>query len=201
MLKIGITGNIGSGKTTVSHLFELLGVPVFYSDDAAKKVMTADADLIAGIKHAFGPGAYLADGNLNRKYIANIVFNNEAQLQKLNALAHPAVFRAFDAWALQHSNAPFILKEAAILFESGSYKDCDYTILVTAPTPMRIARVMQRDGISEADALSRNTKQMPEEEKQTLASFVLPNDNSRLLIPQVLALHEQFLKLPPTHIL
>jgi dephospho-CoA kinase len=201
MLKIGITGNIGSGKTTVSQLFELLGIPVFYSDNEAKKVMTADAELIAGIRHTFGADAYFADGTLNRKYIAGIVFNDPAQLQKLNSLVHPAVFRAFDAWALPYKNAPYILKEAAILFESGSYKDCDYTILVTAPTPMRIARVMQRDGISEADALSRNAKQMPEEEKQALASFVLCNDNSRLLIPQVLVLHEQLLTLPPIHAL
>jgi len=199
MLKIGITGNIGSGKTTVSHVFELLGVPVFYSDDEAKKVMTADAELIAGIKQAFGTEAYFANGTLNRKYIAPIVFNNQSELQKLNALVHPAVFRAFDNWAIQHSNAPYVLKEAAVLFESGSYKDCDYTILVTAPTPMRIARVMQRDGITKADAESRNAKQMPEAEKQQLASFMLCNDNSQLLIPQILALHEQFLELPSTH--
>lgn len=199
MLKIGITGNIGSGKTTVSRLFELLGIPVFYSDDAAKTVMTADAALVTGIKQAFGTDSYLTDGSLNRKYIADIVFNNHAQLQKLNALVHPAVFRAFDAWVLQHSNAPYVIKEAAILFESGSYKDCDYTILVTAPTPMRMARVMQRDGITEAEALNRNSKQMPEEEKQELASFVLCNDNRRLLIPQVLALHEQLLELPSIH--
>lgn len=199
MLKIGITGNIGSGKTTVSRVFELLGTPVFYADDEAKKVMTTDAELIAGIKQTFGTEAYFANGLLNRQYIAGIVFNNQNELQKLNSLVHPAVFRAFDNWALQNSNAPYVLKEAAVLFESGSYKDCDYTIIVTAPTPMRIARVMQRDGISQADAESRNAKQMPEAEKQQLASFVLCNDNSQLLIPQVLALHEQFLTLPPTH--
>lgn len=201
MLKIGITGNIGSGKTTVSRLFELLGIPVFYADDEAKKVMTADPELIAGIQLEFGSEAYFADGTLNRKYIAGIVFNNPAQLQKLNSLVHPAVFRAFDAWVLQHSSAPYVLKEAAVLFESGSYKDCDYTILVTAPTPMRIARVMQRDGISEAEAQARNARQMPEEQKQALASFVLCNDNSQLIIPQVLALHEQFLTLPPTQVI
>jgi dephospho-CoA kinase len=201
MLKIGITGNIGSGKSTVSRLFELLGIPVFYADDEAKKVMTLDSQLVADIKSTFGPEAYFADGTLNRKYIAGIVFNQESELQKLNSLVHPAVFRAFDAWVLKHHNAPYVLKEAAVLFESGSYKDCDYTIIVTAPAPMRIARVMQRDGISEADAQSRNNKQMPEADKQALANFVLCNDNSRLLIPQVLALHEQLLKLPPTQTL
>jgi dephospho-CoA kinase len=199
MLKIGITGNIGSGKTTVSKLFELLGIPVFYSDDQAKQVMTADALLVADIKQHFGNEAYLADGTLNRKHIAGIVFNNTAQLQILNSLVHPAVFRAFDAWAVPHSNLPYAIKEAAILFESGSYKDCDYTILVSAPTPMRISRVMQRDSITQAEAEARDAKQMPQEEKESLANYTIYNDNSRLIIPQVLALHQQFLMLPPIH--
>lgn len=199
MLKIGITGNIGSGKTTISRLFELLAVPVFYADDHAKQVMTADALLVAGIKQAFGNEAYLDDGTLNRKHIAGIVFNNEAELQKLNALVHPAVFRAFDNWILQYKGTPYVLKEAAILFESGSYKDCNYNIIVTAPTQMRIERVMLRDGITRAEAESRNARQMHQEEKQQLANFVITNNNSQLVIPQVLALHEQFLKLSSTH--
>jgi dephospho-CoA kinase len=199
MLKIGITGNIGSGKTTISRLFELLGIPVFYSDGEAKQVMTTDAQLIAGIKQHFGNEAYFADGSLNRKHLSSIVFNNEMELQILNSLVHPAVFRAFDAWVLKHSSAPYVLKEAAILFESGSYKDCDHTILITAPTKIRISRIMQRDGITESEAQSRNAKQMPEEEKQKLANFIIPNDNSQLVIPQVLALHQQFFK--PTPIL
>lgn len=198
MLKIGITGNIGSGKTTVSSLFELLGIPVFYSDTVAKTVMVTDAQLIAGITGHFGAEAYFADATLNRKHIASLVFNNPAELSKLNSLVHPAVFRAFDEWVLQHASAPYILKEAAILFESGSYKDCDYTIMVTAPAPMRMARVMQRDGITQAEAENRNARQMPEDEKRKLANFEITNDNSRLVIPQVLALHEQFLKLPST---
>jgi dephospho-CoA kinase len=199
MLKIGITGNIGSGKTTISKLFELLGVPVFYSDDHAKQVMTNDTELIAGIKQHFGTEAYFADGTLNRKYISGIVFNNVQELQRLNSLVHPAVFRAFDAWALPHSHLPYIIKEAAILFESGSHKNCDYTLLISAPTPMRIARVMQRDGITQAEAQARNAKQMPQEEKERLSSFVIHNDNSQLVIPQALALHRQFLTLPPVY--
>jgi len=194
MLKIGITGNIGSGKTTVSRMFALLNVPVFYSDDEAKNVMVTDAELITGIKQHFGSEAYFADGTLNRKYIGGIVFNNPDELKVLNGLVHPAVFRAFDNWILAHSNAPYVLKEAAILFESGSYKDCDYTIVVSAPTAVRLQRVTQRDGISLAEAESRNAKQMPQEEKEQLASFVIHNDNSQLIIPQVLALHEQFIK-------
>lgn len=193
MLKIGITGNIGSGKTTVSLLFEILGIPVFYSDTEAKKVMVTDAKLISAIKEHFGEEAYFADGSLNRKLIAGVVFNNEAELKKLNALVHPAVFRAFDQWVLQYPNAPYVLKEAAVLFESGSYKDCDYTIIVTAPTQMRIARVMQRDNITEAEAQSREAKQMPQDQKQQLASYTITNDNTKLVIPQVLAIHHKFL--------
>lgn len=193
MLKIGITGNIGSGKTTVSRLFEILGIPVFYADAEAKKVMVTDAPLITSIKEHFGTDAYFADGTLNRKLIASVVFNNEAELQKLNALVHPAVFRAFDQWVLQYPNAPYVLKEAAVLFESGSYKDCDYTIMVTAPTDMRMLRVMKRDSITEAEAQSRETKQMPQDQKQKLASYIVKNDNTELVIPQTLAINHRLI--------
>lgn len=165
MLKIGLTGNIGSGKTTVSKVFELLGVPVFYADDAAKSVMVSDKILISGIKATFGEESYFADGSLNRKHIAGIVFNDNEQLAKLNALVHPATFRAFDEWLKQLKNVPYVLKEAALLFESDSYKMCDYSILVKAPLETRIKRVMQRDGLSRAEIESRESKQFSEEKK------------------------------------
>ncbi|UEG54645.1 dephospho-CoA kinase [Mucilaginibacter daejeonensis] len=194
-LKIGITGNIGSGKTTVSHLFELLDIQVFNSDDQAKAVMTTDQELISGIKAAFGEQAYLPGGALDRKYIANIVFNDQAALTRLNGLVHPAVFRAFDAWVGSNHAAPYVMKEAAILFESGSYKDCDHTILVTAPTDVRLQRVAKRDGISLDEAAARNARQMPEKEKRQLATFEVVNDNTQLVIPQVLKMHQHFLEL------
>jgi len=192
MLKIGITGNIGSGKTTVSKIFEVLGIPVFYADDAAKNVMTADPELIEGIKAAFGKEAYFDDGALNRKHIAGIVFNDKAKLAKLNALVHPATFRAFDAWVAQIKNAPYVAKEAALLFESTSYKMCDYSIMVTAPLELRIQRVIQRDGLSRAEIESRDAKQFSEEKKTSMADFVIINDDTKLVIPQVLELHEKF---------
>ena len=192
MRKIGITGNIGSGKTTVSKIFGVLGIPVFYADIAAKDVMVSDEILIKAIKEAFGNASYLDDGSLNRKHIANIVFNDEKELAILNSTVHPAVFRAFDSWAKQYNDVPYVLKEAALLFESDSYKMCDKTILVTAPLQMRIQRVAARDGLSEAEVMNRELKQLPEEEKAKLADFIIKNDNTEFVIPQVLRLHEQF---------
>ena len=193
MLKVGITGNIGSGKTTVSKIFEVLGIPVFYADDEAKKVMVNDAILVDAIKENFGAEAYFADGTLNRKHIAGIVFNNQAELQKLNAIVHPATFRAFDNWLPQHVGAPYILKEAALLFESDSYKMCDKTIMITAPLDMRVARVIERDGLSKAEILSRDSKQFTQEVKLGLADYSIKNDNTELVIPQVLKLHSMFI--------
>lgn len=195
MLKVGITGNIGSGKTTVSKIFEILGAPVFYADEAAKKVMTEDPILIAALKTEFGEQSYFNDGSLNRKYIADIVFNDEMELNKLNAIAHPAVFRAFDNWLAGIKNAPYVMKEAALLFESSSYEMCDKTIMVSAPLELRINRVMQRDNLTRAEIESRNARQFSEEKKIQLADFVIRNDDTELVIPQVIELHKQFLTL------
>jgi dephospho-CoA kinase len=195
MLKIGITGNIGGGKTTVSKMFDILGIPVFYADDAAKKVMATDAELISDLKKTFGAGAYFEDGSLNRKHIAEIVFNDEKQLAKLNSLVHPAVFRAFDTWASQIDGVPYVMKEAALLFESDSYKMSDKTIMVTAPLELRIKRVMHRDGLTREEILSRDARQFSEGKKIELADFVIRNDDTELVIPQVLALHQQFISL------
>jgi dephospho-CoA kinase len=194
MLKVGITGNIGSGKTTVSKIFEVFGIPVFYADDHAKRVMVEDEILIHAIQGTFGDQSYFNDGTLNRKHIAGVVFNNEAELAKLNAIVHPATFRAFDDWLSQHLTAPYILKEAALLFESDSYKLCDKTIMVTAPLDMRVKRVMLRDKLSEEDILKRENQQFTEAKKTGLSDFVINNDNSELVIPQVLMLHELFME-------
>jgi dephospho-CoA kinase len=192
MLKIGITGNIGGGKTTLSKIFEILQVPVFYADDAAKKVMIEDQILIDELKATFGHEAYFNDGALNRKYIADIVFNNETQLTKLNAIVHPAVFRAFDTWTANIKNAPYVMKEAALLFESSSYKMCDYSIMVTAPLELRIQRVIARSGLTREEVESRNARQFSEEKKTELANYVIRNDDTELVIPQVLELHRLF---------
>ncbi len=198
MLKIGITGGIGSGKSTISKVFEVLGIRVFYADDAAKQVMTNDPILINALKQTFGDEAYFSDGSLNRKYIAGIVFSNPDELAKLNAITHPAVFRAFDQWLTQVKDVPYVMKEAALMFESGSSKLCDKNILVYAPLELRINRVMSRDGLSRVEVESRNARQFTDEQKLKLTDYVITNDDSQLVIPQVLALHQQFLQMAIT---
>jgi len=193
MLKIGITGGIGSGKTTVCRIFEVLGIPVFYADVVAREVMISDKILVEGVKGAFGKDSYLEGGELNRKHIAGIVFNDAAELERLNALVHPAVFRAFDSWAASVKDAPYLIKEAALLFESGSYRMCNLNVLVTAPEALRIARVRKRDNISAQEVQQRIDKQFSDEKKVDMADFVIFNDEKHLLIPQVLQLHQHFL--------
>ncbi|SOD14719.1 dephospho-CoA kinase [Pedobacter xixiisoli] len=196
MLKIGITGGIGSGKTTICKVFETLGIPVFYADTVAKQIMTTDTILIEGIKDTFGAESYFNDGVLNNKHIASIVFSNETELNKLNALVHPAVFRAFDEWdAMLPKHLPYSLKEAALLFESGSYEMCDKNILVTAPHALKIARVTQRDNVSEEQVLARMNKQFTDRQKLKLADYFIENNENKSIILQVLDLHEQFLKM------
>lgn len=193
MLKIGITGGIGSGKTTICRIFEALFIPVFNADEVAKMIMLTDLNLVEAIKVQFGEEAYFANGELNRKFLSGIVFNDSKALQQLNELVHPAVIQAFDDWAVDQ-NSPYCLHEAAILFESGAYKSCDYSILVYAPEDLRINRVKRRDGHSEAEIRARMDKQMPENEKEKLADFVIINDESTAVIPQVLEIHNRFSK-------
>lgn len=193
-LRIGVTGGIGTGKTTVCKLFEALGYPVFYADAEAKNVMVEDAELVENIKSIFGQEVYSNEGKLNRTILSDIVFHDREKLNKLNALVHPATLRAYDNWEKRQStNLTF--KEAALLFETGSYKLSDYNILVVSPQALRIRRVMERDGITRDDVLARMDKQMLDEEKRKLADFVVYNDEYQALIPQVLKIREHLLKL------
>jgi dephospho-CoA kinase len=199
MLKIGITGGIGSGKTTVCRVFELLGIPIFYADTVAKLIMHTDPVLKEEIMKTFGEKSYSIDGDLNRSYLSSIVFTNESELNKLNALVHPAVFRAFDKWLVIHNDAPYIIKEAALLFETESHKMCDLSVLVVSPEASRVRRVIARDGISHDEIVLRMKRQFSDEHKMKLADHILFNDENRLLIPQILALDQQFLNLVRDH--
>ncbi|MEI3798445.1 MULTISPECIES: dephospho-CoA kinase [Chitinophaga] len=194
MLKIGITGGIGSGKSTVSRIFELLGVPVYYADDRAKDIMVRDPELATQVKHHFGEEIYNADGTLNRKLLGNIVFNDKDKLALLNSLVHPATIRDSDNWA-QQQTTPYVLKEAALLFETESFHHLDKVIAVFAPQPLRIHRVMKRDNVTRNEVLARMYKQIDETIKMRLSDYVIHNDEQHMVIPQVLALHKKFLEL------
>lgn len=191
MTVVGITGGIGSGKTTVCEIFEHLGVPVYYADTRAKELMANDGKLKAKIIQAFGEKAYV-DGNLDRQYLAKIVFDSKQKLSVLNGLVHPAVADDFDEWLEAHKSAPYVLKEAAILFESGAYQNVDVSVLVIAPEELRIKRVMQRDGTSREQVLQRIKNQWNQERKEKLADYIITNDGQQLVIPQVLEFHNKF---------
>jgi dephospho-CoA kinase len=193
MLKVGITGGIGSGKTTVCKVFELLGIPVFYADDVAKSIMQTDPVLKTALLDNFGENSYTKDGMLNRAYISSIVFNDKQELEKLNSLVHPAVLRAFDNWVLDQHESPYVIKEAALLYESGGFKMCNKSILVIAPTLIKMNRVKLRDGVSEEDIQLRMNRQFSDEIKIKYADHILNNDEKQLLIPQIIQLHQQFL--------
>lgn len=194
MLKIGITGGIGSGKTTVCHLFETLHIPVYYADDAAKWLMNNNADLIIAIKNAFGSDVYNDQKQLQRTKLASIVFSNANARKLLEGLVHPAVEQHNQQWIEQHKNAPYVLKEAALIFESGSYKHLDKVITVTAPLELRISRVTKRDNATRQQVEARIAAQMPDEEKIRLSDFVIYNNEQQMLIPQVMHIHEQIMQ-------
>ncbi len=193
-LKIGITGGIGSGKTTVCKIFATLQIPIYYADDRAKILMIEDEGLKKSLIETFGKETYLPSGLINRPYLANIVFNDQSALEKLNAIVHPAVKKDGIAWAESHADAPYTLREAALIYESGIDKTLDYVIVVTAPEDLRIQRVMQRDGVTEAAVRARIDKQWPESEKIKRAHFVIYNDGKQSLVKQVLIIHKEILK-------
>ena len=176
MKVIGLTGGIGSGKSTVARKFNELGVPIYIADDRAKSLMVQNTEIIKGIVKIFGDEAYL-DGQLNRAFIAGQVFSDKSLLQKLNNIVHPAVEKDFQSWVLEESksSAKYVIKEAAILFENGGYKKCDYTILVTAPKEERIQRVIERDHTNRQAVLDRIKNQWSDSKKVLLADFVIRN--------------------------
>lgn len=193
--KVGITGGIGSGKSTVAKIFQLLHVPVYFADERAKWLMIQDSILVNSIKETFGTEAYFADGRLNREWLAEHVFSDSERVKAINALVHPAVKADFEAWAATQ-DYPYVLKEAALIYESGSYRELDKIINVSAPLVNRIHRVLVRDPHrTEAQVHSIIEKQLPDEEKNEKADFVIKNADNKLLIPQVLNIHQQLLKL------
>ena len=193
-MRIGLTGGIGSGKSTVARIFEMLQIPVYFADDRGKALMVEDPKLKQGIIELFGPEAYSEAGALDRKIIGSLVFSDKSLLKKLESLVHPVVFEDSMKWH-DSQNSPYTIKEAALLFESNSYKDLDRIIVVEAPEEIRINRVIKRDQTTPEAVKQRMANQLPQEEKVARADFVIHNDGLQLLIPQVLAIHQAILKL------
>jgi dephospho-CoA kinase len=189
-LRVGLTGGIGSGKSTVCRIFESIGIPVYDADYWAKWLISNDPDLKSALIELLGTSAYLPDGSYNRGFVASKVFTDRKLLDQLNQLVHPAVARHGLEWhQSQDSRLPYTLKEAALMIESGSHRELDFLIVVTAPEVLRVERVMQRDGVEAEAVYARIRNQMPESEKVDLADFIIENDGNRLLTPQVWAIH------------
>ena len=195
MLKVGITGGIGSGKTTVCRLFELFGIPVYFADDRAKHLMQTDNEVRKALISTFGKAVYTSDGKLDRTGLAQRVFGNDAALRQLEGIVHPAVAKDGERWHSEQTDVPYTLKEAALLIESRSHLLLDRLILVTAPEATRVARVMRRDGVSEAAVRSRMKNQMTDEEKRPHCHFIIENDGQHSLIDQVHGIHKQLKQL------
>jgi len=191
MIKVGLTGGIGSGKSTVAKIFEVLGVPVYYADDAARRLMNENEELKATIIENFGEATYI-NGKLDRKFLAAVVFSNKEKLELLNSLTHPITIDDAEQW-IKKQTSSYIIKEAALLFESGSAKHLDMIIGVSAPMQLRLKRVMDRDGLPEEEVLKRMDRQMDEEMKMKQCDFVISNDEQKLVLPQVLDLHEKLI--------
>jgi dephospho-CoA kinase len=198
MLTIGITGGIGSGKTTVAKLFEALGIPVYNADIEAKKIMAANLKVKTQIKNLLGDEAYHRNGKPNRPFISSKIFSDKNLLAAINNIVHPAVYEDTEQWANLHrkeGNVPYVLKEAALLVENGSYTSLDKLIVVTCPESERILRVMKRDKLSKEEVMKKIQNQLPESEKVKVADYVIINDGLHPLIPQVWELHQSLIRL------
>jgi len=185
MIKVGITGGIGSGKSTACKVFRTLGIPVFEADNVARQLINSDSEIRIQLIKLFGSAVYLPDETIDRKLLASIVFNNSSLLAQLNAVVHPVVKNAFDEWC-KKQEAPYILHEAAILFESGFYKMMDKTITVVTNEEERIQRVTKRDGTTPEMVKQRIQNQWTDKQRMNLADFVINNNENELIIPQII---------------
>ena len=195
LLRVGITGGIGSGKSTIARIFSTFNIPVYDADSHAKKLMTTDKILVGEITREFGTLSYQSDGALDRKFLAEVVFNDPGKLSRLNSLVHPRVDLDFEQWVSRQASAPYILKEAALLFNSGASKKLNKIIVVAAPTEVRIERIRRRDGRTDDQIKKIINQQMDQQEMEHRADYIIRNDGSELVIPQVLRIHQTLINL------
>lgn len=188
-LIVGLTGGIGAGKSLCARIFKLLDVPVYSADDEAKNLMTYNPVLRASLIDIFGPNTYQSDGSLNRPYLASTIFNDKTLLKKMNQLVHPEVGKHFLNWCNEHKDAPYIMQENAILFQSGLQKNFDKIIFVDAPEKLRIQRAAMRDGVNADKIIERIKNQLPVQDQRDQSDYIIENDGIRSLVIQVLMIH------------
>lgn len=192
MLKVGVTGGIGSGKTLICNVFAKLGVPVFNADSVAKSIINNDSEVVLKFKELFGADIY-TDNQINSKKLADIIFNHKEFIQQVNSIVHPKVREYFIEWSGQYQAKPYVIQEAAILFESNAYKQLDFTINVHASKETRLMRVMLRDNVSEEKVIERMKNQFSDEQRMKLADFTIDNENNTMILPQIINIHNQLI--------
>lgn len=193
MFKVGITGGIGSGKTIATKVFDILGIPIYNADSKAKEIIRTNAKIQQQLIENYGKEIFLDNGILNKQKLSSIIFNNEKERQKVNSIIHPVVIDDYNNWTKNYSNCNYIIKEAAILFESGAYKDLDFIITVCSPIELRIQRIVLRDKISKSLIEKKIQSQLSDKEKIKLSDFVIHNNNKDLIINQILKIHNNIL--------
>lgn len=194
-LRIGITGGIGAGKSTVCKIFNKIGIPIYDADFRAKWLMNNNPELKEAIRKSFGWDSYTRKDDLNRDYLGKVVFNNEEKLKNLNNIVHPAVIIDFELWTQEHKHEPYSLKEAALLFESNSYKNLHKVIVINSPIETRIERVVKRDHVKREDVLKRIENQSTDRERMEKADWIIYNDGIRSLIEQTMNIHNKILEI------
>lgn len=192
MIRVGITGGIGSGKSVVCKIFNQLNIPVYDTDFEAKQIIIKSKSVISKIKKTFGNDSYFEDGRLNVQKIVSVIFSDKKALEKMNSIVHPAVFQDFEKWSKLQKNCKYVIMESALLIETGYYKQLDKTICVLSPLELRTERTMQRNNISKEEVNDRISSQLSDEEKLKFTDFTIQNDNENMLIPQILKFHRSF---------
>jgi len=191
MLKIGITGGIGSGKTFIAKIFTHLGIPVYYADQRTKELYNTNKNLKHLLITTYGKQIYLPSGHINIEFLRNLIFNNPDKRKEINKIVHPFVIADFNEWYNTKKHAPYILKESALLFETETFKQMNFNILVTAPNTIKIKRIQQRDKIKPSEIRKIMATQMNDKEKKKKADFIIINNEKKLLLPQVITIHQQ----------